>query len=269
MVNRTEPAPSSTVVLARDATDSPEIFLVRRREKSAFGASHVFPGGLIEDQDRHAYCDSQLTEQMACRCLGLSTGALDYYSAAIRELFEETGVLLVRDARGRMPPAAEVPTADELAAARSRMLARELRWPDFLERFDLTLATDALTYFAFWITPEARRRRFSTRFFLAIMPDRQMARHDGSELTDSCWMTAAAALESAVRGELQLPPPTRATLRDLAALPSASELRTWAEQRQRAGGPGILPVILSRDGTETIVMPADRDHAQLAGRNIE
>jgi hypothetical protein len=58
-------------------------------------------------------------------------------------------------------------------------------------------------------------------------------------------------------------------LRDLAALPSASELRTWAEQRQRAGVPGILPVILSRDGTETIVMPADRDHAQLAGRNIE
>jgi 8-oxo-dGTP pyrophosphatase MutT (NUDIX family) len=269
MVNRSEPAPSSTVVLARDVTDSPEVFLVRRREKGAFGRSHVFPGGLIEDQDRHARCDSQLTERMACRCLGLSVGALDYYSAAIRELFEETGVLLVRDARGRMPPAADAPTADELASARLSLLAQELRWPDFLERFDLTLATDALTYFAFWITPEARPRRFATRFFLAIMPEGQTARHDGSELTDSCWMTAAAALESAARGELQLPPPTRATLRDLAAFASAGELCAWAEQRARAGVPGILPVILSRDGKETIVMPADRDYAQHAGRNIE
>lgn len=262
-----DPAPSATVVLLRSNDGSPEILLVRRHERTAFGASHVFPGGLVETCDRHACCDKGPAAEDACRRLGLNDGALDYYSAAIRELFEETGVLLARDPQGRMPPTAPSPATDELDAGRYRLISQELQWPEFLAQYDLQLAVDAISYFAWWITPAARPRRFSTRFFLAMLPDGQIARHDGRELTDSRWVTAADALVAGRRGELVLPPPTRATLGDLAAFESVDELKAWADERARTGVAKILPIILSRRGRETILMPDHHDYAEYAARS--
>ncbi|MEX0976842.1 MAG: NUDIX hydrolase [Woeseia sp.] len=262
-----DPAPSSTVVLLRNNQGTPEILLVRRHARTAFGASYVFPGGLVETCDRHSFCDPGWTADDACRCLGMTEGALDYYSAAIRELFEETGILLARDSQGRMPPAASRPTVDELHASRYRLIAQDLRWPEFLARNDLTLAVDAISYFAWWITPTARPRRFSTRFFLAMMPDGQVACHDGIELTDSRWMTAADALEAGKRGDLVLPPPTLVTLGELARFPSADAVKAWADERTRTGVARILPIIVSRHGKETILMPDHRDYAEHAARS--
>ncbi len=262
-----DPAPSATVVLVRNNQGSPEILLVRRHAKTAFGTNYVFPGGLVESCDRHSLCDPRLTADDACRFLGMTEGALEYYSAAIRELFEETGVLLARDPQGRMPPATLRPTVDELHASRYRLISQDARWPEFLAQNELTLAVDAISYFAWWITPTARPRRFSTRFFLAMMPDGQAACHDGIELTDSRWVTAAAALEAGKRGDLLLPPPTLATLGELAAFQSVDEVKAWADERARTGVAKILPIIVSRHGTETILMPDHCDYAEHAARS--
>lgn len=260
------PAPSATVVLARAGNPVPEFLLVRRHARVAFGASHVFPGGLVEAQDRAAQlrCESPSASEANCS-LGLGEGALDYYSAAIRELFEETGVLLARDATGSLPAAASGHGGEPYPKERLALLSGELSWPELLERHSLTLSADRLVYFAWWITPAARSARFSTRFFLAALPPGQAARHDGRELIDSCWITAADALAAGQRGELQLPPPTAATLRDLSALAGLDDLQEWAGRRATAGVSPVLPVIETRNGRERIIMPGDADYPADAG----
>jgi 8-oxo-dGTP pyrophosphatase MutT (NUDIX family) len=261
-----EPAPSSTVVVARPGKPLPEFLLVRRHARAQFGASHVFPGGLVEAQDGTArrHCRSPSAAD-ATRRLGLEKGALDYYSAAIRELFEETGVLLAHDATGRLPATASGHDGEPYPAERLALLSRKLSWPGLLDRHGLTLSADRLTYFAWWITPTARPARFSTRFFLALLPDGQSARHDGHELTDSCWITAENALAAGRRGQLKLPPPTAATLRDLSGSAGLDDLQAWVDRRANAGVSPILPVIESRSGGERIVLPGDPDYPPDAG----
>ena len=259
------PRPSATVVLARAGAAAPEFFLVHRHARAAFGASYVFPGGLVDAGDCEAEAFSrEVSAEAANRCLGLAAGGLDYYCAAIRELFEETGVLLARTAGGEVPAGASIPA--ELETARAALNAGSLRWPDFLRENELTLAADALRYFAWWITPRARPKRFSTRFFLAALPQGQAAAHDGRELTDSRWATAAEALAAHDSGELVLPPPTRATLADLAGFVTLDELFDWARRRREAGVPRILPVIVSSDGGESILLPGHPDYPADAGR---
>lgn len=258
------PAPSATVVLARAGNRGPELYLVHRRSGATFGASHVFPGGVVEPGDRDVHAASALPADAADRCLGLAGGGLDYYSAAIRELFEETGVLLARrDGAGGLPAA---PSQRELEGARAMLNDGQLRWSDFLRDNGLVLACDALHYFAWWITPRARPRRFSTRFFVARLPEGQHASPDGRELTDGRWMTAPDAIAAARAGELVLPPPTRATLRDLARCDDLDGLLDWARRRQEEGVPRILPAIVRAEGRERILMPGDPDYPAGADR---
>ncbi|HEX2139186.1 MAG TPA: hypothetical protein VHG33_05690 [Woeseiaceae bacterium] len=261
------PRPSATVVLAREGIGAPELFLVHRDARASFGASFVFPGGLLDRSDCEADAfSSEFSGEMANRSLGLASGGLDYYCAAIRELFEETGVLLARHAGGAMVSGASAEQL-ELEAARSALNAGNLRWSEFLRQHELTLACDALRYFAWWITPRTRPKRFSTRFFLAALPDGQAAVHDGRELTDSRWSTAAAALASHESGELVLPPPTRATLKDLARSETLEQLLDWARRRAEAGVPRILPAIVDSGGGERIVLPGDPDYPANADRD--
>jgi 8-oxo-dGTP pyrophosphatase MutT (NUDIX family) len=251
-------APSATVVLAREAAHAAEFFLVKRYARATFGASHVFPGGVVEVQDRetHDLCQG-LSAADADRCLAAPGAGLDYYSAAIRELFEETGVLLARDAAGRMPPA--IASLDHVQQDRERkaLLSAERSWPDFLRGYGLTLAADELAYFAWWVTPVARTRRFSTRFFLAEMPAGQAAVHDAGELADGRWLSAETSLGAHEAGELALPPPTLATLRDLLVMPKLGDLRTWARRCEDHGVTAILPFLAGAAGDEQIIMPGE------------
>ena len=254
------PAPSSTVVVARAGNPVPEFLLVKRHAGTAFGASHVFPGGLVEAQDIAARTRCRAPLPAASRLSGREEEALDHCSAAIRELFEETGVLLACDAAGSLSPSASGENGEPYPEDRLAILSGELSWPEFLDRHDLTICADQLTWFAWWVTPTARSARFSTWFFLAILPPGQAARHDGRELVDSCWITARDALAAAQRGDFKLPPPTAATLRELAAQAGLGELQAWARDREQAGVSAILPVIDTRDGRERIIMPGDADY---------
>lgn len=253
------PAPSATVVLARERGAVLEFLLVKRHANTAFGANHAFPGGLVAASDRavHRRCTGQLAAE-AARCLRLAEGALDYYSAAVRELFEETGVLLARDTTGAVVGASAAgEDGGPFPGERRQLLGGKLSWPAFLDRHGLMLAADLLAYFAWWITPVARPARFSTRFFLAGLPRGQAARHDGRELTDSCWITAEGALAACERGEIRLPPPTFITLRDFARITRFDDLAALARRRAAAGVPAILPATMIRNGREEIVLPGE------------
>lgn len=261
------PRPSATVVLARAGKDAPELFLVHRHARASFGASYVFPGGLVDPGDCEAEAFSpEFSAEAANRSLGLGAGGLDYYCAAIRELFEESGVLLARAAGGAALTGASAATLD-LEAARTALNAGSLSWSAFLREHGLTLDCGALRYIAWWVTPRALPRRFSTRFFLAGLPQGQAASHDGRELTGSRWATAAEALAAQASGEMALPPPTQATLTHIAGTATMDGLFEWARGRQQAGVPRILPAVVNSGGRRRILMPDDPDYPADAGED--
>ena len=165
----------------------------------------------------HDLCQGVSAEQ-ANTLLALESGGLEYYSAAIRELFEESGVLLARHAL----------TADRLCTARAALNAGTLDWDQFAFENDLTLQCDRLHYFSFWVTPVGAPKRYSARFFLAEVPQAQAASHDGGELTESCWMTAEDILAARKSKVMKLPYVTKKTLKRVAKFSDIAALITWA-----------------------------------------
>jgi 8-oxo-dGTP pyrophosphatase MutT (NUDIX family) len=227
--SKTVPAlPSATVVMLRDGAHGPELLMVRRRAGDVFGDSYAFPGGLVDDNEptAHEYCRGISAEE-ANRLLHVADGGLNFYSAAIRELFEETGVLLARD---------------------------------FLRGQGLHMACDALHYFAHWETPLIQPKRWSARFFFAEMPIEQDVLHDGSELTDSLWITAADALAASRAGKMKLPFPTIRNLETFSDIASVDGLITWANERAIAGVSKIRPARFEKDGKWKWTIPGDADY---------
>jgi 8-oxo-dGTP pyrophosphatase MutT (NUDIX family) len=229
--------PSSTVVLVRPGAEAPEIFMVKRHEHSSFGSAYAFPGGVLEDADNnvHDLCTG-LTSTDASRLLQLDAGGLDYFSAAVRELFEEAGVLLGNNTM----------SATELGDTRVGLNEGALQWDSFTRDRELKLRCDLLYYFSFWITPDAQPKRYSTRFFLAEIPDGQQASHCGGELTDSCWLTANAALAASNSGDIRVHYPTRKTLESLTLFESVPALSFWAKSCGEAGVKCIYPDVVPR-----------------------
>ena len=221
-----EPRPSSTVVLVREAAGNPEVFMVKRHARSSFGSAYAFPGGVLELSDCavYDYC-AGVTEADANRLLDVSEGGLDYFSAAIRELFEESGVLLGSTSL----------SMQALTEARGALNDGALDWASFVTANGVQLQCDRLHYFSFWITPAGMPKRYSTRFFLAELPHDQVATHCGGELTDSCWMGAQAILDARKQQTMRVHYPTRKTLVSLLPFESTAALCAWAQQCAKRG----------------------------------
>ncbi|HEY3066041.1 MAG TPA: NUDIX domain-containing protein [Methylomirabilota bacterium] len=209
------PAPAATLVLLRDdPDDGVSVLLIQRHRASKFAAGDfVFPGGKIEADDdgpEAAASCAGVDAREAARVLGLpeSTRALGYWVGAIREAFEEVGVLLAYDADGK--PA-------RLSDARADGYRRACQensgafWT-MLRAERLTLATDLLVYFAHWITPEEQPLRFDTRFFAAPAPAGQTPLADDHEIIAVRWLSPRAALDARARGEISLRTPTMKNL---------------------------------------------------------
>jgi len=235
---RQDPAPalpSATIVLARDTARELEVLLVKRRAGDAFGDSYTFPGGVV-DNDECKACESGngMAASDADKLLGCDAGGLDFYCAAIRELFEETGILLTRTpvTGSNCCQPADIRNID---LQRQQVDRGELPWSEFLARHELSMAFDNLHYFAHWETPLSQPKRWSTRFFAARLPEGQLESLDGNELTDSCWLTASEALARHDRKEIVLPYPTAKTLQAIDRLRSTNELLIWAHEQQRQG----------------------------------
>lgn len=249
--------PSAAVILVREAGRGIEVFMGQRHGRATFASTFVFPGGVLgpEDASVHARCRG-LDAEEADRRLGVDAGGLDYYSAAIRELFEETGVLLAVDAAGEWV-GSEGPGPGPLADTRRRLQTGRLSWPGLLAAQGIELAADRLHYVAHWETPVVLSARFSTRFFLAELPPGQQPVHDGEELIASRWLTPHGALALHRRGEIDLPFPHMKHLERLSRLPTPEALWGWARERWRAPVVKVRPWLIEARGERRFVLPSE------------
>lgn len=206
---------AATVVLVREAPGGPEVFMMQRPGGGDFPDLHVFPGGKLDETDLAPELLDGLTADDADRRLGVRAGGLRYWVAAIRECFEECGVLLAyRDgAPLRWSDEGEVARFD---GYRQQLIDGTTTLLDVCRREDLRLAADRVLYFSHWITPEAAPRRFDTRFFVAAMPADQETIAHPWETADDEWVRPADALAAHAAGRRQMISPTLTTLRSLA-----------------------------------------------------
>jgi len=217
----TAPAPklAATILLVRDGPAGLEVFMVQRHHQIDFATgAMVFPGGKVASGD----ADPRLRERCA-GAAGLDADALVLRAAAIRETFEECGVLLARP-RGAGEALVSASRLAELEGRWREKLARdEVGLGEVVAREDLELAADRLVPFAHWVTPEMVPKRFDTHFFLAAAPSDQLALHDGGESVDSIWVTPQAALAEAESGRRTIIFPTLMNLNLLGLASSVDE----------------------------------------------
>lgn len=191
---------AATLIVLRDGPAGMEVLMLRRAEKEAdqnSGAA-VFPGGTVDPNDRalHALC-AGLDDLAASTRLAMPANGLDYYAAAVRECFEEAGLLFATGADERLITLDDLPPA-EVAALRATVEAGGDAMLRLCERQGWRLAVDRLAYFSHWLTPPGMPRRFDTRFFVAVAPPAQSAYPDGRETVEHLWLRPADALAPAL-----------------------------------------------------------------------
>ncbi|WP_320774790.1 NUDIX hydrolase [Streptomyces sp. CRN 30] len=223
------PRRAATVMLLRDP--GPAVHMLRRRASMAFaGGAYAYPGGGVDprDDDRAIGWAGPTRACWAARLGVDETAAQAIVCAAVRETYEESGVLLAG------PTADSVTgdtTGDDWEADRAALVARELSFAEFLDRRGLVLRSDLLGAWARWITPEFEARRYDTFFFVAVLPEGQRTRNASTEADRTVWTTPAEAAAGYDRGELLMMPPTIATLRALTAYGTAAEALAAADGR--------------------------------------
>jgi 8-oxo-dGTP pyrophosphatase MutT (NUDIX family) len=253
-----QPRPAAGVILARDTDAGPEVLLVRRRADVRFAAgAHVFPGGTLDEEDSDPQWRGLLDEPPPEAIAGASgpdePSELTFVVAALRETFEETGVLL---ARGPIPESAE------LAAQRAALVAQERRFVDIVRDWGLRLAADRLVLCARWVTPEALSRRYDARFFLEEVPAEVEVFPEKGELVEHLWIAPSEALERYFDFRLRMLYPTAKTL---SWLEQGSSVAEW---RQRFLGMKIEAILprLRRVGDSVIsVIPGEPRYGEREG----
>jgi 8-oxo-dGTP pyrophosphatase MutT (NUDIX family) len=181
--------------------------------------------------------------------------------AALRECFEEAGVLLVQrradsDAgRGDLLDTSDPATARRFAEHRDAVNAGTARLLDVCRQEDLVLAADTVHYVSRWVTPELAPRRYDTRFFVTVAPPGQVARHDDSETIATIWVRPADALARGERGEIQLLPPTIANLKSIEPYRTSAEVMAWAGAVTDVVT--VLPIVVFGDGSVQVLRPGD------------
>ena len=264
---------AATVMLIRDARDEEgrpavEVCMLRRNLASEFVAgAYVFPGGSVDPADRGDAADELCrgrSDAEASELLGVDSGGLAFWVAALRECFEEAGVLLAKPL-----DAAEgtsmLDTSDPDERARFEAYRLEINEGrtgllDVCRAEGLVLPVDTVHYVSHWITPELAPRRFDTRVFVTAAPSGQVAHHDNGETIATIWVRPADALARFEAGEIELLPPTIENLENLAIHDSTEAVMTWA--RDVVDVQTILPVVLIEDGRLLVLRPGDEGYPQ-------
>lgn len=253
------PAPAATVVLLRDGTRGLEVLLVKRHGRSeVLGGAYVFPGGKLDEQDlgvepsqldlppqdlRGAWGQDDLDPTMAC---GL-------FVAALRETFEECNLLL----HPLRPDA-----VSQVALLRQRLDAGQSFLPSLRDLGLMPLQTKQLLPWARWISPpmpSMSKRRFDTRFFMALAPDGQQAQHDAREITETLWIRPQDAIRAYWEDRMMLANVQLITLMELSRIATAREVLAIGRQRKP---PVVRPEPFDEDGQRVVCYPGDPRHSQ-------
>ena len=242
MIEVVNPRPAATVIILRDGLRGLEVFMIKRSGKVGFMPhAHVFPGGRVDEEDYQLKIDDE--EGLIKRLE--SDDASAYVVAAVREAFEEAGILL---AEGSLPD-----------GSWESLNQGEVSFQSLYQRHSLRIKGLDLGYWAWWITPRGERRRYDTRFFVAGVASSVVGSHDGREAVNSGWYKPADALRLfEEEGEIFLAPPTYRTLQELLEFTSVDEVMLASRRRT------VLPIepLLGKedDGALAIVLPGDPDH---------
>jgi glyoxylase-like metal-dependent hydrolase (beta-lactamase superfamily II)/8-oxo-dGTP pyrophosphatase MutT (NUDIX family) len=259
------PRPAATVILARNVSDGIEVFMMERTTAVEFAKGmHVFPGGALDRTDHHpeiATLCVGLDDKAASETLGIEQGGLAYWIAAIRECFEESGLLLgYRGTDQLLALAAD--EAERLAALRVEMAQSKLSFIDILLKEQVKAATDRIAYYSHWITQAGRPRRYDTRFFVAQAPEGQTALEDNHETVGQIWVRPDQAIDLHRSGSLNLMFPTIKTLESLAPFKFVEELLEYA--RKPRPKQVMAPVTgMDRTGDSHILIPGDFAYAEI------
>lgn len=252
----TPPRPAATVVMLRSAPAGPEVLLLRRHGQSdVLGGAYVFPGGKVDARDgatglqRHLdRTPAELHARLQEPGVDAST-ATSLFVAAIREAFEESGILF---ADGVQQP--------EVAAARA-MLQDGLGFEEMLARLSLRLQTERVLPWSRWITPRVpmvTNKRFDTRFFVAAVPEGQQAVHDNHETTECLWITPRRALERYWAGEIDMAPPQ---IMSLSFLSHFADVPAVLRQARATRPPLVEPEPFQHEGQRVVCYPGDEQHS--------
>ncbi len=231
------PKGAATVMLLRQGDgydDRLQVYLLRRHLEMVFAAGmYAFPGGTVDrrDSDRAVAWAGPSPADWAQRLRCDDSTARALVCAAVRETFEESGVLLA----GSTPASiVEDTTGDDWERDRTALVDRSLALADFLTMRGLVLRTDLLAAWAHWITPEFEPRRYDTRFFVASLPTGQRTRDVSGEADTVAWMRPADALAGVDSGAMMMLPPTYVTLAEIGAFATAAEVWDAATERTLA-----------------------------------
>ena len=249
--------PAATVVMLRDAPAGLEVFLMKRHALSdVLGGAYVFPGGKVDALDAELDMAAHLDQPLPVLHAGLNEADISertaggLYVAALREAFEESGVLFAQGF-----------AAQDVDTARAAALLREGHgFNAVLARMSLRLQTSSLVPWSRWITPTApsvMNKRFDTRFFVSAMPAGQVAVHDDHETTASVWLSPRAALRQYWSGQIALAPPQIMSLAHLSRHASVDSVMTQARGRMP---PVIQPEPFDLEGGRVICYPGDARH---------
>jgi 8-oxo-dGTP pyrophosphatase MutT (NUDIX family) len=261
---------AATVMLVRDGSAGLEVFMLRRNLNSDFvGGAYVFPGGAVDPEDGlpavEALCEGR-SDVDTSAFLGLESGGLAFWVAAIRESFEEAGVLLAYDRDGDIIHLDDPASTQRFRGHREEVDQSRRRLLDVCHDEGLLLAVDQMYYFSNWITPEGAPRRYDTRFFVAAAPAGQTPLEDGVETIAHLWVTPAEALARNRAGEFELIFPTIRSLEAIGRFDSADQLLDAAAHITNV--PAILPRIISEEGGFRIVLPGDGEYDAMTGQPI-
>jgi 8-oxo-dGTP pyrophosphatase MutT (NUDIX family) len=260
-------------MLVRDGADGRgpmEIFMLRRNLNSDFvSGAYVFPGGGVDEADRHAdlaeVCEGRSDDQ-ASAMLGIDRGGLAFWVAAVRECFEEAGVLLALTADDDVISFADAEVAARFEQHRADVNAGTTRLVELCEKESLRLAVDRIHYFSHWITPLGPPRRYDTRFFVAAAPPEQVPLHDDAETIANLWVQPGEALERHRRGELEMIFPTIRNLQAIARFERSADLLAAAAAIEHV--PTILPRIENTDVGVRILLPGDPGYDEAVNNRL-
>jgi glyoxylase-like metal-dependent hydrolase (beta-lactamase superfamily II)/8-oxo-dGTP pyrophosphatase MutT (NUDIX family) len=251
------PRPASTVIVVRDGSQGPEVFLMQRTLAASFMAGvHVFPGGAVDPADHEA--DYGVEDARLSALLGIESGGAAYLIAAIRECFEEAGLMLARDAAGR---GVALPGKQETDTLRRQLAAGQVQLKTVLAERGWLLRPEDLAYLSHWVTPVGAPKRFDTRFFVAVAPAGQEGSHDDEETIASLWIRPHEALQRAAAGDMKLAHATQSTLRELGGFESATAIMQWAASPRSR--PRLVPRVSVNSQGRKVLSPGDFAYAEI------